>query len=102
MTEIMELNTDFYFKYNKKYYFEALILFPLYTYAEERLLDHMVVQLLVFSGLCILFFFLIFIFTSFYFTILFLITVVPGYIPTNSVLVICFLHILKNTCHLYY
>ena len=48
MTEIMELNIDFYFKYNKKYYFEALILFHLYIYAEERLLDHMVVQLLVF------------------------------------------------------
>ena len=48
MTEIMELNIDFYFKYNKKHYFEALILFHLYIYAEERLLDHMVVQLLVF------------------------------------------------------
>ena len=49
MTEIMELNIDFYFKYSKnKYYFEALILFHLYIYAEERLLDHMVVQLLVF------------------------------------------------------
>ena len=33
MTEIMELNIDFYFEYNKnKYYFEALILFPLYIY----------------------------------------------------------------------
>ena len=33
MTEIMELNIDFYSEYNKnKYYFEALILFPLYIY----------------------------------------------------------------------
>ena len=33
MTEIMELNIDFYFKYNKnKYYFEALNLFRLYIY----------------------------------------------------------------------
>ena len=68
------------------YLFKLVFLFSSDTYPGVELLDHMTVLFSVVSGA----------------SVLFCTEAAPIYIPTNSVQVFPFLHILSNICYLWY